>query len=71
MSFDFDRPINRIGTHSVKWDGLPGRFGVKPEGMLPMWVADMEFAAPPAVNAALQGRSIMAFMVTTVIHPAI
>ena len=54
MTFDFDRPIPRIGTHSAKWDALPARFGVQPEGALPMWVADMEFAAPPAVNKALQ-----------------
>lgn len=54
MSFDFDRPIPRIGTHSAKWDSLPARFGIQPEGTLPMWVADMEFAAPPAVNKALQ-----------------
>lgn len=53
MAFDFDRPINRIGTHSAKWDSLKDRFGVDPEGQLAMWVADMEFAAPPAVNAAL------------------
>ncbi len=53
-SFDFDRPIARLGTHSVKWDGLVSRFGAHAEGALPMWVADMEFAAPPAVNAALQ-----------------
>ncbi|MEM7270393.1 MAG: MalY/PatB family protein [Pseudomonadota bacterium] len=54
MPYDFDIPINRIGTHSVKWDGLKDRFGVEPEGALPMWVADMEFAAPPCVNTALQ-----------------
>lgn len=53
MSFDFDAPIDRIGTHSLKYDGLPGRFGVSPEGVIPMWVADMDFAAPPAVNARL------------------
>ena len=54
MSFEFDRPITRLGTHSAKWDSLQARFGVSPEGMLPMWVADMEFAAPPVVNQALQ-----------------
>ena len=54
MSFDFDRPITRLGTHSAKWDSMKAKFGVDPEGQLPMWVADMEFAAPPAVNAALQ-----------------
>lgn len=54
MAFDFDRPITRLGTNSAKWDSVKARFGVDPEGTLPMWVADMEFAAPPAVNAALQ-----------------
>ena len=29
MTFDFDRPIPRIGTHSAKWDSLPARFGVE------------------------------------------
>ena len=55
MAFDFDHPINRIGSHCSKWDGLKSRFGVEPEGALPMWVADMEFAAPPSVTEALQG----------------
>ncbi|MEM7544065.1 MAG: MalY/PatB family protein [Pseudomonadota bacterium] len=54
MPYDFDRPITRLGTHSAKWDSIKARFGVEPEGMLPMWVADMEFAAPPAVNDALR-----------------
>ncbi len=54
MPYDFDRPITRLGTNSAKWDSIAARFGVDPEGILPMWVADMEFAAPPAVNAALQ-----------------
>lgn len=53
MPFDFDRRINRIGTHSAKWDALKARFGAAPEGALPMWVADMDFAAPPAVNRVL------------------
>lgn len=53
MPFDFDRRINRIGTHSAKWDALQARFGAAPEGALPMWVADMDFAAPPAVNRVL------------------
>lgn len=52
--FDFDRPIPRLGTHSVKWDGLAYRFGAHAVGALPMWVADMEFAAPPAVTRTLR-----------------
>lgn len=52
--FDFDRPITRLGTHCSKWDGLGPRFGDHAVGALPMWVADMEFAAPPAVTDVLR-----------------
>ena len=55
MSFDFDRPISRQGTASVKWDGRRGRFGQ--EDLLPLWVADMDFAAPEAVTRALVERA--------------
>ena len=47
---DFDRPVTRSGTASYKWD----KYG---EGVLPLWVADMDFASPPAVVAALQARA--------------
>ncbi|MFN3260357.1 MAG: MalY/PatB family protein [Pikeienuella sp.] len=53
-AFDFDRPIPRLGTHCAKWDSLAARFGAHAAGALPMWVADMEFAAPPAVTEALR-----------------
>ncbi len=53
MTFDFDTPIERRGTHSVKWDGMAALYGVAPEDGLAMWVADMDFLPPPAVNAAL------------------
>ncbi len=43
-AFDFDTPIERRGTGSIKWD-------VK-EGELPMWVADMDFRTAPAVCEA-------------------
>lgn len=46
---DFDRPPPRQGTASVKWDRYGG-------GVLPLWVADMDFAAPAAVTAALRER---------------
>ncbi|MDE2599573.1 MAG: PatB family C-S lyase [Rhodocyclaceae bacterium] len=49
MVFDFDTPIERRGTDSMKW----GRYGAD---VLPLWVADMDFAAPPPVIAALQRR---------------
>lgn len=50
MQFDFDRPIDRRGTGSEKWERWAGR------DVVPLWVADMDFAAPPPVLAALQQR---------------
>ncbi len=55
MSFDFDRILPRAGTGSVKWDGRRGYFGT--EDILPLWVADMDFAAPEAVTRALAERA--------------
>ncbi len=46
-TFDFDRVIDRSGTGSEKWGRYAGR------DVVPMWVADMDFAAPPAVLEAL------------------
>ncbi|MBP0575720.1 cystathionine beta-lyase, partial [Mycobacterium tuberculosis] len=47
--YDFDTLIDRRGTGSTKW----GRY---PADVLPMWVADMDFTAPPEVVAALRRR---------------
>jgi len=55
MSFDFDRDIPRENTASLKWDGRADYFGRA--DLLPLWVADMDFAAPEAVVAALQARA--------------
>lgn len=55
QAFDFDRIIPRAGTGSVKWDGRQGYFGT--EDVLPMWVADMDFAAPEEVTRALAERA--------------
>ncbi|MBW9255279.1 MAG: putative C-S lyase, partial [Acidithiobacillus ferriphilus] len=52
-SVDFDRVIPRRGTGCLKWDGAAKRFGAE---VLPMWVADMDFAAPDTVMADLQER---------------
>ncbi len=46
MEYDFDKVIERRGTGSAKWD-LPE------SDVLPLWVADMDFKAPPAVQTAL------------------
>jgi len=48
--FDFDRPVDRTETASVKWERYAGR------DVLPLWVADTDFRSPPAVIAALQAR---------------
>lgn len=50
MSYDFDHPPPRQGSDSVKWRKYAGR------DIVPMWVADMDFAAPPEVVAALHAR---------------
>lgn len=51
--FDFDTPIQRMGTGSLKWDDAAHRFGGE---VLPMWVADMDFAIPECITSALQQR---------------
>ncbi|MDX8365895.1 MalY/PatB family protein [Cytobacillus sp. IB215665] len=50
----FDQVIDRKHSNSVKWDGTKRVFGV--EDVLPMWVADMDFKAPPQVLKAIQTR---------------
>ena len=49
MSYDFDRVIERRGTDSAKW-------GYFSEDVLPMWVADMDFASPQPIIDALARR---------------
>jgi cysteine-S-conjugate beta-lyase len=50
----FDTPILRAGSHCVKWDMLEPLYGLGPDEGLAMWVADMEFRPPQAVQSALQ-----------------
>jgi cystathionine beta-lyase len=51
--FDFDRVIDRRGSHASKWDNMARLSGIDAPDAIPMWVADMDFAAPPGVTAAL------------------
>ena len=51
--FDFDRVIDRRGTHASKWDNMAKLSGITAADGIPMWVADMDFAAPPGVTEAL------------------
>lgn len=48
MIFDFDTPVNRRNTNSLKWDVA--------EHELPMWVADMDFQTAPEIREALQSK---------------
>lgn len=54
MAYDFDAVIDRRGTDSVKYD-FAERLG-KPAGVLPLWVADMDFQTPHEVVVALENR---------------
>jgi cystathionine beta-lyase len=54
MPFDFDRVIDRRNTHSAKWDRMGLACGLDAPDAIAMWVADMDFPAPPAVTAALR-----------------
>jgi len=47
--YDFDRIIDRRGSNAVKWD----LFG---EEVLPLWVADMDFASPTEIISGIQAR---------------
>lgn len=49
MKYDFDKITDRRASNSYKWDSAP-------EGVLPMWVADMDFRTAPAIIDALQKR---------------
>ncbi len=51
---DFDEDIDRVGTHSVKWDAMEKLYGVSPDSGISMWVADMDFRPPQAVQDALE-----------------
>jgi cystathionine beta-lyase len=46
--YDFDTPIDRHNTNSLKWD--------LKENVLPMWVADMDFQTAPEIIEELQKR---------------
>ena len=45
----FDTPVDRRGTDSYKWDTPES------QGVIPMWVADMDFRTAPVVTEALHG----------------
>src|SRR5262245_15779985 len=50
MSFDFDTPVERAGTWSTRWERHAGA------DVIPLWVADTDFRAAPAILHALAAR---------------
>lgn len=55
MSYNFDTPINRRHTDSIKYDFAKRRH--MPDDLLPLWVADMDFQTAPSVIEALIQKS--------------
>lgn len=51
----FDAIIDRAGTACEKWDGRETVFGRK--DVIPLWVADMDFACAPGIVEALKARA--------------
>src|SRR5699024_2357368 len=51
---NFDKMPHREGTDAMKWDRRKAIFGT--EDVLPLWVADMDFEAPLAVQEAWRKR---------------
>lgn len=48
--YNFDEIVDRRGSRSYKWDSA------ERDGVLPMWVADMDFRTAPVVIEALRRR---------------
>ena len=51
MKYNFDEIVERRGTHCVKWDESPS------DEVIPLWVADMDFKAAPAILEAVRKRA--------------
>jgi cystathionine beta-lyase len=51
---NFDKPIKRKNTNSVKYDGAKRYFGTEIDS--PFWVADMDFESPKFLKKALQKK---------------
>lgn len=51
---NFDEIIDRVGTHSAKWDQMEPLYGVSPKDGISMWVADMDFRPPTCVQRAVE-----------------
>ena len=56
MKYDFDELIERRGTGCVKWDERPEAVDSS-DGIIPLWVADMDFKTAPAIMDAVMKRA--------------
>jgi len=56
--YNFNDPVERLGTASMKWDGALKRLSAEQAAAapLPMWVADMDFQVAEPIRQALQRR---------------
>jgi cystathionine beta-lyase len=52
--WNFDEPLAREGTNCIKYDRKEEIFGIK--DVIPMWVADMDFACPGFITESLRKR---------------
>lgn len=59
MGSRFDIPTEHAGVATVKWDLARRRYGCSE--LIPMWVADMDFAPPEAVREAVAARAQIPF----------
>jgi cystathionine beta-lyase len=56
MKYNFDKPYNRFGSNSVKWDQQVDRFGAE-NIEVGMGIADMDFQTAPCITEALEKRT--------------
>lgn len=54
MRYDFNEIFDRKPYSTIKWERCPAYFGSK--DLLPLWVADMDFATPPFIIDAIKER---------------
>ena len=60
MKYDFDELVERKGTGCVKWDERPDADVDPSLDLIPLWVADMDFKAAPAILEAVPPGSVVA-----------
>ncbi|MEG0380847.1 MAG: pyridoxal phosphate-dependent aminotransferase, partial [Kurthia sp.] len=54
---NFDQQLSRKNTGSIKWDFMEKIYNIpNAENIIPMWIADMDFAAPQIITDAISKR---------------